>query len=623
MRRHHATAAICVVMAAAAGMARAAEPGSTAGLNDEQVAARNAWPGDVRMLAAELPEAPTIDGRVDEAAWDAAAGLEVTLNPESGAVFPRRIAWRVGWRDGRVFVAARTPILKGENLVTDIEGEGEGEGEGHGKADLTRTDSYEVWLVPPGSDKAYRAAATSGGTTRFTIHKGGDPANGADWEVEASVDATAKGGSFDAEFALPMGAMGARATPGRAWGFMFVRNFRVGVEMRSHTPVGDPADPSKFGRFVLGRSGPAVYLNTPTHELYDQRARFAGTVRPIPDKPLKLTAAASVTGPAPEPTTHYERRAELPLNDAGAFMLGGYTKPRVEKYRKIDEPYRYGLTIHDVEGREVYHIHFPINTTENRPWVADTIPGHGAGQSKEVVVDPEGPYPDRWRNLMRRYTDLPEGHKVRVTAKRIFDPSNRVHFDAPQKAVAIDQEGQKHGEENFLNHYATEVLKTVTWKHGVKHGPEKHWATANRKRYARTVIPWKDGKVDGVRRTYFPNGQVMVEVTYDNGVPVGHSTTYDQQGRVVRKTQFKDGLRHGERVDFFPPQVRRRIPMKHGEVHGVVKEFDKQGNLVREIPFQHDLQHGVEKTYNNNGEVKETRYWLEGNPVSEREYRRR
>jgi len=184
MSRHRTAAAVFVALMAVGGTL-AAEPASTAGLNEKQVAARNDWPGDVRMLAAKLPEAPTVDGRVGEAAWDAAAGLEVTLNPDSGAVFPRQITWRVGWRDGTVFVAARTPLLTGEDLVTEVEGEGEG------KVDLTRADSYAVWLVPPGGSKAYRAAVTSGGMKRFTVHETGDPAKGEAWAVEASVDAAA------------------------------------------------------------------------------------------------------------------------------------------------------------------------------------------------------------------------------------------------------------------------------------------------------------------------------------------------------------------------------------------------------------------------------------------------
>ena len=546
-----------LMIALAEGPTFAAGPAATAGLAPADLEQRNSWRADTRMLVPKLDQAPEIDGRMTEAAWQQAAGLEVGLNARTHNLFPRQTTWRVGWDGRHLYIASRTPILKGD-----------------------------------------------------------EP-----WEANAAAKAAVAEGTFDAELAIPFRALPVRSRSGEALAVLLVRHYRGALQMKTPIAAADYDDPARFARMVLTQTGPVVSFDAPAGQLYEKAAYFAGKVH-TPDDTERpgLKVTARITGLGEEDVTHYESEAELTVDEAGTFQIRGTTRPSVDIYSQDGDPYRYTFAIHTADGDELFHVHFPYNPREHRPWRADTVPGHGAGDENVVLVEPGGPMPDRWRRIIQQFKDLPEGHKVRAVSKRIFDPSNRIYFDALQLASAVNEQGVKDGLEIHRNHWSTQTVKTIEYKDGVRHGLEKHYTVANRKTYARTVIPWKNGKVEGTRRVYFPDGQLMVEVDYKDGMPVGKSTTYDTQGRVIRQTDYEGGVRHGRRVDYYPREVRRIVPIVRGEIHGVVRTYYPDGQLKSETPFRHDLQHGAEKHYNPDGQLTETRYWRDGDVVTEEQF---
>ena len=177
----------------------------------------------------------------------------------------------------------------------------------------------------------------------------------------------------------------------------------------------------------------------------------------------------------------------------------------------------------------------------------------------------------------------------------------------------------------------TSMLKTlnqsrlVTYQTGVRHGIEKEWAGSHSVRYLRIEIPWQNGKVHGQRKLYHPNGKVMTTTTYRNDVVTDESRTLDPEGRLERTVSFRNGKKHGEMKDLWPEtgKLRRSITYRDGKVEGVAREYYSNGKLKRESPLKNNALHGIEKLFQPDGKPQETRYWIDGDLVDEKEFKER
>lgn len=63
-----------------------------------------------------------------------------------------------------------------------------------------------------------------------------------------------------------------------------------------------------------------------------------------------------------------------------------------------------------------------------------------------------------------------------------------------------------------------------------------------------TLENYKNGKLEGVRTVYYPNGKLVEEVLYKNGLKEGVYTKYSENGIVLEKSFFKNGEYDGEAV---------------------------------------------------------------------------
>ena len=222
----------------------------------------------------------------------------------------------------------------------------------------------------------------------------------------------------------------------------------------------------------------------------------------------------------------------------------------------------------------------------------------------------------------------PEGAQARVTLRTKGFTSPEVDHSqtqtglviGPGSAVALDDQGRPDGMERVYDK-GNAVIQTIPWKNGQRNGDETLFEGGK----VKSVIPWVDDKIQGVRRTFHPNGKLMSEASYEKGVMTGVVRTYDPASRLIQEAAMKDGQRHGETKDFWPENgaVRRVVTYVKGDVVGVSKEFYADGKLKREVPFQKNAMHGVESSYGPDGRVSEKRYWLDGEEVSEGEFKSR
>jgi len=256
---------------------------------------------------------------------------------------------------------------------------------------------------------------------------------------------------------------------------------------------------------------------------------------------------------------------------------------------------------------------------------AQAVAQEKKAQEKQVlVITSLEQIPERsHRSLKKPLEELLEGYKMQVTIDRFFDSGQTGSTNRFEPYVAsyvpVNSKGNKDGVEHFLNS-SNRLERTATWKDGVKHGIEQVYN--ERPRYVAAEVPWKNGVLEGVRKTFYPDGSLRSETPYVDGQPHGEAKSYSKDGKLTRKCTMKNGKRDGKLVDWWPEtgKQRRVIQYDMGDVKGVVKEFYPDGELKREVPFVDNLMHGEEKRYEADGEPARSRYWIGGNLVSKTEF---
>jgi len=233
-----------------------------------------------------------------------------------------------------------------------------------------------------------------------------------------------------------------------------------------------------------------------------------------------------------------------------------------------------------------------------------------------------------WQRRVDAYratAKVPEDQRLKLSIVPWFDPSKGIRRMI-QTITPLDDKGMPHGEVHTFRPLVRQPIHVVTYRHGVRHGTEKQWAGVHGNDIRlRAEIPWQNGEVHGDRIMYHPNGKVMTTTKYVRGKETGESRSFDPEGRTERTVTFKGGKKHGELKDYWPEtgKLRRVIPYHNGKVEGLVREYYSDGTKKREVPLKNDAMHGVERVYNADGKQIETRYWIDGEPVDEAEFKER
>jgi len=223
------------------------------------------------------------------------------------------------------------------------------------------------------------------------------------------------------------------------------------------------------------------------------------------------------------------------------------------------------------------------------------------------------------RRMQKRLDELPEGHKLQIEYEKVYDMSKRCVVELIKSITPVNKDDKPDGEQQHFGAWKG-MLRSVSYKDGVLDGVERTYLNGGK--HVRSETPWKEGKIEGVKKIFHPNGKVMTQVNYKDGKPVGESKSYDDEGRVTRVGKFKDGRRHGDMIDYWSEtgKVKRIVPYDVGKVNGTVKQYYKNGKLKAELPFKQDSLHGIEKRYDAEGKLTKQRYWIDGELVSQAEF---
>lgn len=226
----------------------------------------------------------------------------------------------------------------------------------------------------------------------------------------------------------------------------------------------------------------------------------------------------------------------------------------------------------------------------------------------------------------RVFKDNPEATRLRVCIGQATEGSSRWTYWYPREVTPLDDGNNPHGIQwLMINNDAASgqmlAYRLIPWEHGVKQGVEKEFKADK----LVAEVPWKNGRMHGKRRVYFPDGKVKSETSYVDGLAEGPSRIWDENGKLLSESAMKAGKRHGAMTEYWPgtdvPQ--RVIQYKNDRIHGAVREFYSSGKLKRERDFLNEAAHGEDRYFDENGKLANLSYWFDGVPVSKEEFKNR
>ncbi len=144
------------------------------------------------------------------------------------------------------------------------------------------------------------------------------------------------------------------------------------------------------------------------------------------------------------------------------------------------------------------------------------------------------------------------------------------------------------------------VLSTYEYKNGKRSGPYTTYANdgsvLSRGQYV-------EGELDGVQHINQPDG-ARTEVIFKNGKRDGLERTWYASGQLAVEAPFVDGLQEGA-VTFYHENgmIQSSLPHYHGQVQGVQKVWRSDGTLESEETFQDNRKNGVSTYYRPDGSV--------------------
>ncbi|MBI2191445.1 MAG: toxin-antitoxin system YwqK family antitoxin [Planctomycetes bacterium] len=265
------------------------------------------------------------------------------------------------------------------------------------------------------------------------------------------------------------------------------------------------------------------------------------------------------------------------------------------------------------------------------PIEAEEPAGNAEERTSQEIVVPKNAKPgdipvqttenESIRRLVNQVlADRAEASRARVTLRSSFS-NHPAHFGVnayPYAVVPLNEQDQPDGLELFFSVGHGELFRTLPWQAGKRHGEER---ILEGKR-VRTVIPWAEGEIHGVRKTFYPDGTVQLEATYEHGLAQGPTRSYDVRGRLASEIMMKEGKRNGLFREFWPEsgKVKREIPYEMGSVSGMARDYYASGQIKREVRFKNNEMHGVDVQYEADGKVGRKKFWRTGQEVSEEKF---
>lgn len=296
--------------------------------------------GEFRVPLMKAP--PKIDGRIEAAEWDLAAGFD-GFGRDGGALNQRRIRAFVGATETHLFVAIASQLPDQGRLAAKVERD---------SLKAVFDDAVEVF-VNPTPDQAqqveYQFLANSLGRGGYQVHALGGASENAAWRGNWQQAHGQHEGFWHFECGIPIASMGmaarGRKTTDGAWRINLTRDWKDPWEWSSLSAAGG-AYAFTGVRFVFDRGAPAVGYAADSDPFL---AGFHGTLTVRNPTPRPMDLAANVT---------LERNRMPALRAGGKLALAAGETKRIALACPPDEAttrFELHVRVASADGKTIYY----------------------------------------------------------------------------------------------------------------------------------------------------------------------------------------------------------------------------------------------------------------------------
>lgn len=133
---------------------------------------------------------------------------------------------------------------------------------------------------------------------------------------------------------------------------------------------------------------------------------------------------------------------------------------------------------------------------------------------------------------------------------------------------------------------------------------------------------YKNGLLDGIKRTYYDGSKIKNEISYKDGKFDGHFKVYNPDGVIIQDVNYVDGKKHEEAKYYYDDGTLLRTEnWDMGVKNGEFKVFYYQGNLQSTETYKKGQKIGWFIDYYPNSIVKQKiLYDKKGNRIEEHRY---
>ncbi|GGG13982.1 hypothetical protein GCM10011344_13280 [Dokdonia pacifica] len=121
--------------------------------------------------------------------------------------------------------------------------------------------------------------------------------------------------------------------------------------------------------------------------------------------------------------------------------------------------------------------------------------------------------------------------------------------------------------------------------------------------------------------SYYPNGKVARDMTYDKGYLQGEYIAYYENGNPERKHTNVDDEYNGTAYTYYPDgTLKSETQYSHGYKQGIEKKYHPNGNIKEEGNYRNDERSGDTHYYNEQGKKTKTEHYFNEEIVSSQTY---
>jgi len=131
----------------------------------------------------------------------------------------------------------------------------------------------------------------------------------------------------------------------------------------------------------------------------------------------------------------------------------------------------------------------------------------------------------------------------------------------------------------------------------------------------KTESEFREGRMDGVHRSWYGNGQIESEAHFDHGVRDGWVRLWSRDGRLLQEAHFENGLADGRTTEWYPNgKMQRRTSWQEGKREGSVETWFESGKKKGIGNFDQGKRNGVFAIWWENGKKRQESNYQMGVP---------